>query len=324
MKQRMAVMAALILYCAVLLSACSPGEGQPEESRLSSQTDAVTAPSSSAPDETQASSSTSAAAPSETDSPSTQATLPPVTERPTDPPPTAPPQPQTVRVTIKEGETLTQIFKKLEEKGVASFDSLMEMAQNYDYSYYPLVAARPERAERCFLLEGYLFPDTYDFYVGEKPQDAIGRFLRNSEARITASMRQQAASMGRSMDEILTIASLIQKEGSNPQEVAKIAAVIYNRLDKGMQLQMDAATVYVEQHVKPFLSGDINRYNSYYNTYKCKALPAGPIANPGLVTINAALHPADVPYLFFCHDRDGNYYYATTYEEHQQNLQKLQ
>lgn len=264
-----------------------------------------------------------------TDPPATQATQPPVTQPPatqppaTEPPPTDPPQAETVRVTIKEGETLTQIFQKLEDNGVASFDALVQTAQSYDYSYYPLIAARPDNAGRCFLLEGYLFPDTYEFYVGMKPQDAIGRFLRNGEARITDAMRQQAADLGYSMDEVLTVASLIQKEGSNPAEVAKVAAVIYNRLKINMQLQLDATKVYIEQYVKPYLTGDVNRYNSDYNTYKCPALPAGPIANPGLNTINAALHPADVPYLYFCHDADGNYYYATTYEEHQENLDKI-
>lgn len=227
---------------------------------------------------------------------------------------------QTVKVTINEGDTLTQIFKKLDENGVADFDALMETAQNYDYSYYQLVAAIPSNSNRCFRLEGYLFPDTYEFYLNQKPQDAIGKFLRNGKARITDEMKSKAASLGYSMDEILTVASIIEKEGAKSSEVAKIAAVIYNRLDAGMKLQMDSSIYYIERHVKPYISGDINRYNSHYNTYKCSALPAGPISNPGMRTINAALNPADVDYLYFCHDENANYYYAETYEEHQENL----
>lgn len=234
----------------------------------------------------------------------------------------APTAKQTVRVKISEGETLTQIFKKLDENGVADFDALMETAQNYDYSYYPLVAAIPSNGNRCFKLEGYLFPDTYEFYLNQKPQDAIGKFLRNGKAKITDSMKSQAAALGYSMDEILTVASIIEKEGANSNEVAKIAAVIYNRLEAGMKLQMDSSIYYIERHVKPYLTGDINRYNSHYNTYKCAALPAGPISNPGMRTINAALNPADVDYLYFCHDENANYYYADTYEEHQENLKK--
>ncbi len=226
----------------------------------------------------------------------------------------------TVKITFKEGQAMTEIFKILDEKGVASFDDLMNTAQTYDYSYYPLVAAIPSNANRCFKLEGYLFPDTYEFYLNQKPQDAIGKFLRNGKAKITDSMQAQASALGYTMDEVLTVASIIEKEGANSNEVAKIAAVIYNRLEEGMKLQMDSSIYYIERHVKPYLTGDINRYNSYYNTYKCSALPAGPISNPGMRTINAALNPADVDYLYFCHDENANYYYASTYEEHLENL----
>lgn len=228
---------------------------------------------------------------------------------------------QTVKVTVNEGDSLTQIFKKLDESGVADFDELMETAQTYDYSYYPLVAQIPSSEKRCFKLEGYLFPDTYEFYTNQKPQDAIGKFLRNGKAKITDSMMAQASSLGYSMDEVLTVASIVEKEGAKSSEVAKIAAVIYNRLEAGMKLQMDSTIYYIERNVKPYLSGDINRYNSYYNTYKCSALPAGPISNPGMRTINAALYPADVDYLYFCHDENANYYYAVTYEEHLKNLE---
>lgn len=230
-------------------------------------------------------------------------------------------QRETVRVTITEGMTLTQIFKKLEANGVCSFDDLMKTAESYDYSYYPLIAARPSNT-RAFKLEGYLFPNTYDFYKNEKPQDAIGRFLRVGEKYITSQDRAKARAMGYSMDQILTVASIIEKEGANPNEVRKIAAVIYNRLEAGMQLQMDSGIYYIERSVKPYISGDINRYNSLYNMYKCKGLPAGPICNPGARTINAALDPADVNYLYFCHDSSAKYYYADTYEEHLENLKK--
>lgn len=228
---------------------------------------------------------------------------------------------QTVRITIPEGMTLTQIFKKLEEQGVCSFDALMQTAESYDYSYYPLIAARPGNT-RAFRLEGYLYPDTYDFYKNEPPQDAIGRFLRAAEQRITAADRARAQAMGYSVDQILTVASIIEKEGSNPAQVSTVASVIYNRLAAKMPLQMDAGITYIESRVKPYISGDKNRYNSLYNMYKCSGLPAGPIGNPGKTTIQAALHPAETNYLYFCHDAHANYYFAATYEEHQENLKK--
>ena len=225
-----------------------------------------------------------------------------------------------VTLSFAEGRSLTEIFKILDEYGVADFDELMETAASYDYSYYPLVAKIPSNPNRCFKLEGYLYPSTYEFYTNSKPQDAIGKFLRGGKADITDQMAAQASALGYTMDEILTIASIIEKEGTKASEMSKIAAVIYNRLEDGMKLQMDSSIYYIERHVKPYLTGDINRYNSYYNTYKCKALPAGPICNPGLKTINAALNPADVDYLYFCHDENANYYYAETYEEHLENL----
>lgn len=225
-----------------------------------------------------------------------------------------------VTLSFAEGRSLTEIFKILDEYGVADFDELMQTAATYDYSYYPLVDAIPSDPNRCFKLEGYLYPSTYEFYTNSKPQDAIGKFLRGSKANITEQMMVQASALGYTMDEILTIASIIEKEGTKSTEMAKIAAVIYNRLEDGMKLQMDSSIYYIERHVKPYLTGDINRYNSYYNTYKCSALPAGPICNPGLKTINAALNPADVDYLYFCHDENANYYYAETYEEHLENL----
>ena len=236
-------------------------------------------------------------------------------------PETASPEKKTVTLSFAEGRTLTEIFEFLDEYEVADFDELMETAATYDYSYYPLIAKIPSDPNRCFLLEGYLFPSTYEFYTNSKPQDAIGKFLRGGKANITEQMMAQAASLGYTMDEVLTVASIVEKEGSNPDEMSKIAAVIYNRLEAGMKLQMDSSIYYIERHVKPYLTGDINRYNSYYNTYKCSALPAGPICNPGLKTINAALNPADVDYLYFAHDENANYYYAETYEEHLENLE---
>ncbi len=228
---------------------------------------------------------------------------------------------RTVTLSFAEGRSLTEIFKILDEYEVADFDELMETAATYDYSYYPLVAKIPSDPNRCFKLEGYLYPSTYEFYTNSKPQDAIGKFLRGGKANITDQMAAQASALGYTMDEVLTVASIVEKEGGKSSEVAKIAAVIYNRLEAGMKLQMDSSIYYIERHVKPYLTGDINRFNSYYNTYKCSALPAGPICNPGLKTINAALNPADVDYLYFCHDENANYYYAETYEEHLENLE---
>jgi UPF0755 protein len=223
---------------------------------------------------------------------------------------------KTVKVTIPEGYTVTQIVDLLVSKGVcASTDFLYDALENYDYSYYPLVKEIDENVNRAFRLEGYLYPDTYEFYRLSKGADVIGKFLRNAENKITKEDREKADSLGLSMNELLTIASLIQKETGDKNLMPNVASVIFNRLNQNMRLQLDATINYIEKYVKPKLTSDVDRYNIYYNTYKCLALPAGPICNPGLDAIQAALNPAITEYLFFYSDEEGEYYFTNTFEE---------
>jgi uncharacterized YceG family protein len=220
----------------------------------------------------------------------------------------------TVKVTIPEGYSVPQIFDLLVKKGVcASADSLYDAMENYDFSYYPLVSEIIENENRCFKLEGYLYPDTYEFYRLSKSQDIIGKFLRNTENKISEEDREKAVAIGYSVNEILTIASMIEKEIADPKEMPLVASVIYNRLAIQKKLQMDCGTYYVERYIKPYISGDINCYNSFYNTYKCPALPAGPICNPGRAAIQAALNPESTEYLYFYSDEAGMYHFSKEY-----------
>ncbi len=220
----------------------------------------------------------------------------------------------TVRVTIPEGYSVAQIFDLLVKKGVCAKTDFLYSALNAEYDN-TLVKAIQENENRCFKLEGYLYPDTYEFYRLSKGTDVISKMLKNTELKITEEDRTRAKGLGYTVDEIITIASLIEKEAGDPQIMANIASVIYNRLNINMQLQLDASIYYVERYIKPYISGDINRYNSYYNTYKCSALPAGPICSPGKNAIQAALNPADTDYLYFYSDAEGNYYFSATYDE---------
>lgn len=252
----------------------------------------------------------------------------------------------TVKVTIPEGYSVPQTFELLVKKGVcSSVEELYEACENYDFSYYSLIAGIDEAAQisgfidgskeagtgasnnyenRCFRLEGYLFPDTYEFFRLSKGQDAIGVFLRNTESKITKDMRLRAEKLGYSVYEILIIASIIEKEINISSEMPMIASIIYNRLGQKMRLQMDAGSYYVERYVKPNISGDIDRFNGFYNMYKCMALPAGPICSPGIKAVNAALYPAETDMMFFCSDLEGKYYYSRTYEEHLEVLKGIQ
>jgi uncharacterized YceG family protein len=218
--------------------------------------------------------------------------------------------PSSVKVTIPEGYSVAQIFDLLVKKGVCtSTAGLYDAMETYDYTVnYPLIKELPENPDRCFKLEGYLYPDTYEFKLLSKPEDAIGKFLRNSKVKITDADRQRAAELGYSINEILTIASMIEKETPDKTTMPVISSVIHNRLNIKMKLQLDCTINYVEWYIKPYITGDENRYNSYYNTYKCSALPAGPICNPSRAAINAALYPSTTDYLYFYSDSQGYHF----------------
>lgn len=231
------------------------------------------------------------------------------------------PEPETVRLTFPEGTTVIQAAQKLEDGGVCTKDEFIS-AVNNTVRDNKFVQAIENPQERPFLLEGYLYPDTYDFYVGEGAEKALGRFLSNTESKLTDDMYAQAEKMGMSMDEILTLASIIQQEASVPSVMAKVSSVLHNRLKSSdyPRLQCDATVFYLKRSVKPYISAEqADKYDEFYNTYDRKGLPAGPITNPGIEAITAALNPADTDYYFFVTDNDGNYYFAKTYQEHLEN-----
>lgn len=310
----------LAISLCLSLASCSPApkDGSPESSTASSQatSSTVSLPESSLPEDS-SSPLSSSLEPSET--PVSETDAPVVSDDSDTSQPSG--QRETVRVTIPEGFSLAQIGERLEQNGVCTKADLLETANSYDFSYYPLVAAIPDDPNRCFKLEGYLFPNTYDFYVNMKPQDALGKMLRGMESAITAEDQARAQELGYSMDQIIILASIIEREAGNKNEVKNVSSVFHNRLKVGQKLQADATITYVENYLKPNITGDINRYNSFYNTYKCDALPSGPIANPGRRALDAALYPADTNYYYFVNDANANYYYAETFEEHQANIQ---
>lgn len=229
----------------------------------------------------------------------------------------------TTRITFIEGSTLTECFKLLEENGVASYDSLMSVAQSTQFNNYEIYSQIPDDENRCFKLEGYLFPDTYDFFLDESPESVISRFLSNTDVKITEEMRQRATELGYTMDEIIIIASIIQAEGAFENDAATIAGIIYNRLEDGIKLQMDSTYFYVEDDIASYVGEEnTDSYKEIYDTYTCYSLPQGPVCNPGMFAINAALYPEETGYYYFCHDNAGNTYYATNYSDHLANCRK--
>lgn len=169
--------------------------------------------------------------------------------------------------------------------------------------------------------EGYLFPDTYYFFPAETAEE-IAVDLGNNFKRKISSLEEEIKESKYSLPEIITMASLVEKESAGDEERPIIAGILWKRLENGQRLQVDASLWYVTGRFSAELTiSDLN-LDSPYNTYKYGGLPPGPIGNPGLASIKAALDPEDSPYLFYLHDKDGGIHYARNFEEHKLNKQK--
>ena len=219
-----------------------------------------------------------------------------------------------VQVTIPEGYTVAQIFKLLEEKGVATVEDLNAEAANHDYAFSFLKEIELGDPAR---LEGYLYPDTYTFYTPHSPLYAINKLLVNFDARFTDEMRAEVAESGKTIQEILIVASLIEKE-TDGTDHKKIASVIYNRLNTNGEtagfLQIDATLAYLNGGRVP--TDADKQIKSPYNTYKYKGLPPAPICNPGMDSIQAAMHPDSTGYFYYALGDDGVHHFNKTYNDH--------
>jgi len=230
-------------------------------------------------------------------------------------------------VMIPEGYTMEQIFQSLEDHEICSKEDLYEAAANFGYTYSFLDQELKGDSAR---LEGFLFPDTYDFYQGEQASSAINKFLRNFHYKLTADMLAQAENLGLTMRQVVTVASMIEKEAAGDEDRANIASVIYNRLNAGMPLQIDATIQYILPERKAYLTEADLAVDSPYNTYLYAGLPAGPIANPGIASLHAALQPNTTNYYYYALDTETmTHRFFATYEEHQafvdtQDYSKLQ
>lgn len=205
----------------------------------------------------------------------------------------------TITVVIPEGFTMHQIFKRLEENKVCTYDELMDAAANYNYNYDFLEGIDQGDPTR---LEGFLFPDTYEFYVGMQASSAINKLLENFHYRITDDMLTQMQNMGLDIRSVINIASLIEREAANDNERGTIASVIYNRLAANMPLGIDASILYIHPDHEGSPTADMLAEDSPYNTRLYQGLPPTPIANPGLASIEAVLSPESTNYYYYALD----------------------
>lgn len=217
-------------------------------------------------------------------------------------------QRQIVSVTIPEGFSFMQIADRLESEGVCSAEDFYETAQSYSVKSFSV----PTSSDRCFRYEGYLFPDTYDFYKNDDPKSVLIKMLNN-----------YAAKSGMPSDKELILASIIEKEARSDSHMKMVSSVFYNRLDNGMKLESDPTREYVNDFItgNPLLGSNTSKYAALYNTYKCQ-LPAGPICNPGKKAIEAAKNPANSEYLYFFFGNDNDNHYSKILEEHEEQMEK--
>lgn len=249
----------------------------------------------------------------------------------------------TVFVTIIEGQSVLEIAQTLiDGNALDDKDKFLELcsSDNFDKDF-DFLKAIDNSDDRYYKLEGYLYPDKYEFYVNEDPEKIIYKFLNNFESKInekqefsgyekTYSVQKMIEESGTSysLDEIMRIASIIQAEAADKEDMYYISSILHNRLsaDSSMgvsNLGLDSTKYYPYRSESDLPESQKSNYVSKYDTYDNSGLPAGPICNPGMEAIKAAICPNDTGYYFFCHDSDGTAYYASTLYEHNLNLGRI-
>lgn len=250
-------------------------------------------------------------------------------------------------ITFTEGMNILDYAQLLESNKVCQKDEFLKLCKSNQFdSKYPFLKDINQSENRLYKLEGYLFPDTYQFYKGENASDVIIKILNNYDKRIIKkntleghkdkiSLSELAKSKGLTLDETINIASLIQAEAANKDDMYLVSSVIHNRLktleNNGQSpfgensisvLRLDS-TIYYPYKTKSAVPQNIEKtFKSDYNTYKIEGLPPGPICNPGKDAVLASLNPADTEYYYYCHSSSGKAFYAKTNDAHIANLSK--
>ncbi|QAY68288.1 endolytic transglycosylase MltG [Paenibacillus protaetiae] len=235
---------------------------------------------------------------------------------------------ETVRFTIPEGYTVLQIADKLAAEGIVDKDKFLKLAdEKRDWGDAEAVRSIPDDSNLHHRLEGYLFPETYEMKKGSTEEEIISRMLLETDRKLNElgeDWQSELEARKLTLHQLMTIASLIEREVVVDQERPIVASVIYNRLAKPMPLQIDATVQYLLDKPKERLMENDLKVDSPYNTYQVKSLPPGPIASPSIASIEAALHPAQTDYYYYVTIKDGSqtHLFAKTYQEHLKNIDK--
>lgn len=229
----------------------------------------------------------------------------------------------TVKITIPEGFTLVRISWLLEEKGLCTSQEFLEAAQTYtewlDLTQYPFLNDLQSAENVCFYLEGYIFPLTYDIPENATAQEIITMFLNGTKQIFDENFILTIQQSGFNLHQVLTLASLIEKEAFLDEQRVMISSVLHNRLDAGMKFQCDPTIKYCTGVIDLIYPEKLDHFKYYYNTYRCDGLMAGPICNPGMESIEAAISPADTDYFYFIIGTVEPYEakYSETFAEHE-------
>lgn len=218
-----------------------------------------------------------------------------------------------VLITIPEGFTLKQIEDRLVAAKLAKPGEVV----NYRFTDSPaILSSNPKTAS----LEGYLFPDTYRFFKDAQLPDILSKMINNFDDKLTHDLEEAISRSSYNLYQTITMASLIEKEVKSDEDRAVVSGILWKRLKAGIPLQVDATLIYITGR-RDIYDAD-KKINSPYNTYFYRGLPKGPIANPGLSAIRAAVFPQNSPYLYYLSAKDGKTIFSKTLEEHNQNRAK--
>jgi len=219
-------------------------------------------------------------------------------------------------ITIVEGDSLLEIGPKLSERKLISSSAFNRLVTDEDFIESLNIDAPS--------LEGYIFPQTYKIPKGTNPKSVLKGMVSKLREEFTDKLRERSKKMGWSENQILTMASIIEKEAITDEERPIISAVYHNRIKKRMPLQADPTAIYGVKSSKLKITRNDLRKKTPYNTYVIKGLPPGPIASPGIKSITAALYPANVPYMYFVSRKNGTHYFSKTWAEHTAAIKRIQ
>lgn len=218
-------------------------------------------------------------------------------------------------LTIKEGDSIFEIGEKLETIGLIRYETFIALSIDKEF-LQSLDIKAPS-------LEGYLFPETYRLPKGASPEYVIGIMVNKLRKEYGGGLKDREVELGWTENEVLTLASIIEREAVVDEERTIISGVYHNRLKIKMPLQADPTAIYGVKSFDNKITREDLKIKSAYNTYIISGLPPGPIASPGIKSIIAALYPADVPYLYFVSKNDGTHLFSKTYKEHNTAINKV-